>query len=294
MRSKSEFILLEFEQPDEAVWEGILNFAREWNATHDSHFITEEESELSIHFPDKEHPELKALVAILTKKHEENGWIWMETTTNNYTKEQIESHDYIQIIGDGYPDDFLLNESVALSAEGVCKKCGTVHPHLRVQRTTLQVDESFLSKDIDPNDQYLPPGIDLINMPHGALLISAKLKTTLSKDESVQGYSLLDVKNQRGDVSEKLFQLKANKVILVPVDLSEKGAICPACGTVLSTLTGTFTVTADQLGRSSFFARIDSGLSSIYISQYLYKKLQSAGTRGVTPVQGVKLVRGKG
>ena len=290
MNAKLEIILLQFDQPKESTWSEVINFSKKWNQEKENKFINDEPSELVIYFDEENDEELRELENILEQKHKERKWEWTKTITNDSTKQDIEASDYIQIIGDGYPDKFFLNESDALSPALPCKTCGTVDPHLRTQKKTLQVDESYLDKKGFPNDQYTPNGLDIINLPHGALLVSKRVVDLISSNKKLSGYKFLDVLNKQGKVSEKLFQLTTDKIILVPDNLTEEGAYCPTCGTVLSTMTRGFAIKKDRLGKSSFFARHPSGISSIYISKSLYQILESENIRGLTPVQGADLL----
>lgn len=290
MDPKNEILLLQFEQPDKSIWEEILGFAEKWNQTKENKFVNDEPSELAIYFSDEDHKELKELCDILEKKYTEHQWEWIKTITNDPTKEEIEAHDYIQIIGDGYPDEFFLNESDALSKMKPCETCGTIHPHLRIQKKPLQVNEKFLIKSGQPNDKYNPKGLDIINMPHGALLVSKIVTELIKGDKKLYGYTFLDVINQEGKVSDILFQLVTDKIILLPDNLLSEDAICPTCGTVLSTVTRGFVIRKERLGGSSFFSRSSSGTSAIYISNSVYNFLKSNNIRGLTPVQGADLL----
>jgi hypothetical protein len=290
MDAKFEILLLQFDQPDPSAWNEIVRFAEQWNRTKENKFINDEPSELAIYFSEENDKELKELEYILKEKHDQHDWAWVKTIPNDPTQEEIEAHDFIQIIGDGYPDDFFLNESGALSPADTCKTCGTTHPHLMEQEKPLQVNEAYLDKNGDPNDNYNPKGLDIINMPHGALLVSKKVAELIKGNKKLYGYTFLDVINQKGKVSDRLFQLKADKIILVPDNLTDEGAICPACGTVLSTLVREFVIRKERLEGANFFSRSSSGISSIYISNTLYHVFKSENIRGLTPVQGADLI----
>ncbi len=290
MASKFEIVLLQFEQPDESVWNEILRFTEKWNQVKENKFISDESFEQAIYFPDEGRHELKELENILGQKHEERGWEWVKTIPGDPTTEEIEACDFIQIIGDGYADEFFLNESDALSPMIPCKTCGTVHSHLRIQKKLVQVNEAFLNKKGVPNDEYTPRGLDIINLSHGALLVSKKVVELVKENKKFHGCIFLDVMDQNGKISDRLFQLKADRVILLPDNLAEEGAFCSTCGTVLSTMTGIFAVKESRLGEGSCFSRIPSGLSSLYISKPLYHLLKSENIRGLVPVQGARLI----
>jgi hypothetical protein len=289
MKKQYQIIILEFEQPNGAVWKEIQEYVSSWNKNSDNKFLEDEPSELVIYFDDKDDKQLKDLEYYLDSKHEERGWEWIKSETNNPKKEDIEEFDFIQIIGDGYPDEFFLNESTALSPEIPCVTCGTIDSHLRNQILPLQIDERFLTKKGEPNDHYQPSGLDLINMPHGALLVSDKTTDLLKQHKNFTGYSLLEVKDRSGKTSSKLFQLTVDTILLTPDKLEEPGTICPACGTVLGTMISVFAISKERLNGAACFARSPNGLSSIYISKALYNLLKTANTRGLAPVQGAKL-----
>jgi hypothetical protein len=291
MDSKVEILLLKFEQTDEAIWDAILCFTVKWNRTKENKFISDEQAEVVICFSKEDHKEMQELENILEKKQEESEWVWIKTITGDPTKEEIEAHDYIQVIGDGYPDEFFLNESKVLSPVKPCENCGTVHPHLMLQKGALQVNEVFLDQQkIYPNSKYFPLGVDIVNMSHGALLVSKKVEQLLKGIKGLKGYNLLDVFDQHENVSDRLYQLVAIKVILLPDNLNSEGTICPVCGTVLSTMTNIFTIKKSRLGGSNFFSRSSSGISSIYVSKSLYEIFKSENIRSLTPVQGANLI----
>lgn len=290
MASKFEILLLQFEQPDETAWNEILRFTGKWNQTKENKFISDASFKRAIYFSDAEHHELNELEKILDQKHKEQGWEWVKTIPSDPATEEIEACDFIQIIGDGYADEFFLNESDALSPIMPCQTCGTVHSHLRVQKKLVQVNEAFLNKKGVPNDEYTPRGLDLINLSHGALLVSKRVVELVKENKKFHGCTFLDVMDQKGKLSDTLFQLKADKVVLLPDNLTEEGAFCPTCGTVLSAMTGIFAVKKSRLGKSSCFSRIPSGLSGMYISNPLYHLFKSENIRGLFPVQGARLI----
>jgi hypothetical protein len=291
MNARLKIFLLQFDQPDKSIWADIISFAEKWNDTKENKFIITLPYSRDIYFFDEDDKNLKELEKILQKKGEENNWIWTKSKVPHYpTREEKESCDYIQIIGDGYPDEFLLNESDALSSVIPCEKCGTVDSELRVQKKTLQIDETFLDKKTYPNYKYTPSGVDLLNMPHGALLVSNRVTELIEDNNKFYGCTFLEVINQKKKISVRFFELATDKIILLPDNLTDKKAICPVCGTELLVLTNEFAIKKDRLEGSSFFSRSPSGLASIYISNDLYHFLKSENVRGLTPVQGAGLI----
>lgn len=289
-----EIILLKYEQPAESAWNEILRFADAWNQTKEIQFISTEMSkqifELNVYFPNEDHPELKELEDILRQKSSEFRWKWLRTDRKYYpTRAEIEARDYILIIGDGYPDDFFMNESAALSVMKSCKTCGTKDPDLTVQKQAPQIDEAFLDTENETNDRYESKGLDIINLQHGALLVSSRFMKVI-KDNKIQGCTFLDVFNRAGNRSDRLFQLAADPVILLSDDPQEEGAICATCGEMLRPTTTDLVVRRDRLSGSSFFSTSPARIYDIYVSKQVYQLLKAANIRGLTPMEGADLL----
>ena len=268
MDAKWKILLLQFEQPDQSIWGDALSFAEEWNETRENKFINTLPFERVIYFSDEDDKDLKELENILEQKRKENGWIWTKSKVHHYpTRNEKERCDFIEITGDGYPEEFLLNESDALSSVIPCEECGTVDSDLRVQKQALQIDETFLDKrKTYPNYKYTPSGVDLVNMPHGALLVSKRVTGLVSGNNKFYGCTFLQVINQKGKISERFFELATNKIILLPDNLTDEGAICPVCGSELLVLTNEFSIKKDRLEGSSFFFQTALG-PGFYIYQ---------------------------
>ena len=291
MNPKFEINLRQFEQPEESVWGEIITFVEEWNQTKENKFIKDVPFQLAIYFSEETDKEMLELESILEQKHKERDWVWAKIFIKDLSAEAVEAFDYIQFNGDGYPDKFFLNESDALSPVEACKTCGIVHPHLAIQKKPFQVNETYLDrKNAEPNNKYSPSGLDIVNMPNGALLVSKRVVDLIKKDKNVHGYKFLDVIDQNGETSERLFQLAVDKIILRSDNLSDEDAICPTCGAVLKNLETTFAVKKSRLGKSSFFCRNPSGISSMYMSNSLYHFLKSENVRGIGPVQGADVI----
>ncbi len=98
--------------------------------------------------------------------------------------------------------------------------------------------------------------------------------------------------NQKGEISDRFFELATDKIILLPDNLAEEGAICPVCGTgSFLVLTNEFAIRKRSTEGSSFFPEDLPAWSIIqYISNTLYQIFKSENVRGLTPVQGAELI----
>ena len=290
MQAKLEYLLLEFDQPNEIVWADMKLFAEEWNLSHENKFLMDESTELAIYFHSEKDKEIDLLETIFREKERSENWVWIKTIPYDPTVEEIESHDFIQIIGDGYADAFSLNGTTAFDWDMTCNTCGTEHPHLITQKQSLQIDESFLSQLSAPNTKHEPPGLDMINIAGGGLLISNRIAKLLNSETNAEGYSLIQVMNEKGEVSDKVFQLRASNVILIPSNMKDEGDVCPACGTVLTTQLASFDIKKDWVKNDKIFSRASSGFSSFYVKRELFEVLKSEKARGLTVVHGVNVV----
>ena len=290
MEQKLEYTLLQFSQPNTAVWDSITMFVSEWNQTHLIKFQTNQLFEYSIYFSSIDIKLIQILETELTNKTESHGWVWVKTKPQNMAKETIESHGFVQIIGDGYPDEFIYNSGVVLEPISPCTECGTEHPHLRAQTASFIVNEEFLSNPIKPNTNHSSVGLDLVNTPNGGLLVSEVVTNLLTNNTEIQGYQLIEVLNKNNGVSSKLFQLMAKTIVLTSKNYTSQD-ICPKCGTVLEAMGKPFSLQFEGNEKLQIFSRAPGGFSSIYVSNTIYKLLKKSRIRGLTPVMGVNFDR---
>jgi hypothetical protein len=154
----------------------------------------------------------------------------------------------------------------------------------------LIFDESVLDKKVEGHPDYDPPGLDLINLPNGAFLISVRVAELLSAN-NVSGYELVNVLTKAtGQPSKRLFLLKTKKAILDACEEHtprDPGAICPVCGKVRIGVLGGFYVRDEWLNGDEIFSRNPSHLSVICVSNRLYRLLKSMGCKGMLPAYGV-------
>ena len=285
MDEKLEYTFLQYSQPNTQVWNSINSFVSDWNQAHSVKFLTNQPHEFSIYFLSDDIPLAMELDKMLSQRATEDGWVYYVSYPQNLTKEDIEAHAFIQIIGDGYPDDFILNTNQVLEEIEPCATCLTEHPHVRRQTGSFKVNETFLTHNTLPNLRHKPAGLDLINTPNGGLLISAKMAHILSQHPELHGYSLVEVFNEKDQVSDKLFQLKIDNIIL---DCENSiGKICPACGSVLEQLVTPFSIQHNGNKELHFFSRDPQGLSSIYVENHIYQLFKENQIRGLVPAHGV-------
>lgn len=285
MDEKLAYTFLQYSQPNAQVWDSINSFVSDWNQAQSVKFLTNQALEFSIYFLSDDLTLAKELDEILSQRAKVDGWIYYVSYPKNLTKEDIEEHAFIQIIGDGYPDNFILNINEVLEAIEPCTTCQTEHPHLRQQIGSFKVNETFLTRNTLPNIRHYPVGLDIINTPNGGLLISAKMARILGEHPELIGYSLLEVFNEKDQVSDKLFQLMTENIILEGE--YNIGKICQTCGSVLQQLDTPFAILLKGNEKLQFFSRSPHGLSSIHVANHIYRLLKENQIRGLVPASGV-------
>ena len=213
MKDRIFYSLLEFEQVEEDIWNDILQFANIWNEKHEKQFKLDVPAEAVIEFPSLDHVEFLELTEILKQKKDEWEWLFIHQKGGDpYLKENIEQCDFIEIIGDGYPDDFYLNELEVKTLFNSCPSCNTPNMLLNEDHITLKIDNNH---KMFTNSRTR---LDLVNDGNGGLFASSKFIDAI---KGAKGISLLPVKNKDNSTSDLLFQLKAEHSIHKSKSLSD-------------------------------------------------------------------------
>ena len=154
----------------------------------------------------------------------------------------------------------------------------------------LIVDESFLDRQIHPSPNYAPPGLDLVNLEGGALLVSFRVAELLAEN-GVRGGELVPVISlETQKPSTRLSLLRADKAVLLPCEehapITPPGG-CAGCGKIRGGLLGIFSVRDEWLGGDEVFSRQRSRLSAFNVSNRVYALMKAAKVRGLLPAFGV-------
>lgn len=287
-------ILRKIDQPDENAWLTIEHFVKQWNEKPFlSKFFNENGFEWIINLSsNNEHDAWEPLIASLRRLQRNHGIIYHEHSAVWPSVEEVEKEPLIGILGDGYSDKFLCNEKRALSPIKPCTTCGMTNPQYRKYLCPFVIEETYLHKNIHPNIAYDPPGLDLVNLPNGALLISNRVVAIFEK-MNVKGYTLDKVLvNKTNKPSKELFLLKANKSIIFPCKEHsswEEYMICKECGRGKGIMLTPFYVQENWLEGDSIFANSPLSLANIVVTNELYHHLKDAKIRGLNPFLGMKL-----
>ena len=270
----------EFDQKDNSTWERILAFAKNWNDSHQSQFVQEEDLEIT--FSSIADAELQELLEILEQKDTEEQWSWLffevDEENDPFLKENIEKHDFIQILGDGYPDSFYLNAAEVLAPYRTCNVCHT--------EKAVLVDDLVYWKIDNEHSAYREEQLDVINASNGSLLVSKKNLKALEA-EGAKGYELLPVLEKDMSISKELFQLKS-KVAVVKLDnLDDPDSVCDRCGSIIKQRSLPFTIPEKYVKETFFFSRHKEGLWGIYLKKVLYEALKVKDLKSIYAYQGL-------
>jgi len=286
-----EYLFFDYEQPDEKTWAVINAFALQWNGHHRSQFVKGDLGEwgaiLQKGILDEEYPILKEAIAQLKDEH---NVVFFLGAVDNRSAADFEKAPLVAIVGNTYPNEFVVNLNEAMGDPVRCPHCQRMDAHSGPIFKPFIIDESFLDRQIDPSPDYTPPGLDLINLPNGALLVSARLADIL-KAANAQGYDLIPVISlATGRPSDRIVLLRADKAIILPCDIhtptTEEG-ICPVCGRILGGVLGNYYVRKEWLGHDQLFSRHPSKYASIYVTNELYHKIKSKNMKGLLPSFGI-------
>jgi hypothetical protein len=286
-----EYLFFDFRQPTPAAWEAVQAFAANWNKDHKSEFVTGETGEWGVVLKegilDEEYPVLKEAVDQLKIKNNAVSFLGAVDTRK---PQDFEQAPFVAIVGNTYPSEFVVNEKDAIGNPEKCVHCKKIDPQSGPILETLIIDEAFLDTQVDPSSDYTPPGLDLVNLPNGALLVSKKI-VQLLESRKVQGYELIPVISKATNKpSERIFLIRANKAILQPCEIhtptTEEG-ICPVCGRILGGVLGDYYVREEWIGPDQVFSRNRLKYASIYVSNELYHSLKKLGAKGLLPAFGI-------
>jgi hypothetical protein len=286
-----EYLFFDFQQPTPDAWEAVNAFASPWNMDHKSQFVKGETGEWGVILKegilDEEYALLREAVDQLKSKY---NVVFFLGAVDTRKLPDFEQAPYVQIVGNTYPSGFVVNEKEAIGNPGRCSHCKRIDPQSGPILETLIIDESFLEAQVDPSADYTPPGLDLINLQNGALLVSKKI-VQLLESMKVQGYELIPVASKAtNEASKRIFLIRANKAILKPCKIhtptTEEG-ICPVCGRILGGVLGDYYVREEWLGSDQVFSRHPLKYASIYISNELYHAMKAVGAKGLLPAFGI-------
>ena len=285
-----EYLFLRSDQLNEQAWQALASFSRTWNESHQSQF-KQEESEMSVILPGGVHdPELGLLDQALASLQTGHPAQYIRGIVDKRKAADFEKAPWVQIVGDQYPLSAYANYSAAFEQPGRCERCGALQRTGALTGVPLTFDESVLDKKVAGLPHYDPPGLDLINLPNGAFLISARVAELFSANH-IRGYELANVLSKAtGQPSQRVFLLKAGKAILDACDIHtprDPGAICPTCGKTRTGILGVFYVREEWLQGDELFSRSPSHLSLICVSNRLYTLLKEMGCKGMLPSYGL-------
>jgi len=285
-----EYLFLRDDHTEED-WGIVAGFSETWNREHQSQFKHLEENELSLILPggitdgemgviDTELERLKTIYDIF----------WFKAIVDNRRPEDYEKADFIEIVGDAYPLEFIVNWNEAIGSPLQCTVCGKTPVYSQPIVAQLVVDESFLDRQIDPAPQYKPPGLDLIHLANGAMLVSSKV-IQLFEEEKVKGYEKINVVSKdTGKPSQRVFLIRASKAIFNPCIIHtprNKGAICSNCGTIKGGILGYWYVRREWLAGDQIFSRNPLRYASLQIERKVFHLMKNQKFKGLLPAYGV-------
>ncbi len=286
-----QFVFFEFEQESDDAWGAFEKFVTNWNKTEHNKFESEMQEEWFITFEkglkDPEIPAFRKELQILNK---ETGLVWFVGIKDERTPEEFEKSPFIDILGDGYPEGFIVNESTAFGSPEKCQKCGNGGDTFRKILQPIIIDETHIGKLIS---NVVKPSIwnpDMITLPNGGLLISKKVLKVFNA-QKVIGYELSEVISKHTMApSDKWFLIKTENAILHPSSehtLTTESGICSSCGRILGGLLTHYTIRKQWLKGAEIFSRHPYHYANICLTNRLYWILKDNNIQEMSPSYGI-------
>ena len=285
-----EYLFSAIEQPSPGAWSAITGFAEAWSAAHGSKFITEGEMLIVVLREGTADPEYPLLAAELRRLEQETGLTWFLGARDTRRPDDFEKAPFVEIVGNTYPPEFVPNRKQALVAAPGCPACGRHDGKTGSIAAPLIVDESLLDRQVHPAPNYAPPGLDVVSLDGGALIISSRV-AELFEGNGVAGWELIPVISlSTQKPSTRLMLLRAQKSVLLPCEehtpITAPGG-CVTCGKIRGGLLGYFSVREEWLGGDEIFSRHRALLASICVSNRVYGLMKAAKVRGLWPAFGL-------
>ena len=286
-KRSSHIVIARHEQVGEYLWKVINSTIKQWNDTHQHKFINIENVLLKVIFTSIEHAEHNDLIEILKNLQNDKGVKYHEAIQKEYDEADYNTADFIHILGitlDGQKDPFVLNEEEAFLPERPCITCGYTDIFSKTQIHPLIVNEALLKS---PIDGFVKPGNedwDLINVYGGRLLVSGRIIALLMNNHG-RGFVTRKVLKPDGvTFSDRVFQLEAEKQILIPsyqVKQPNKIFFCEVCGAATKETDQEFNVDENWIKDLDFFSRHPNNSSLIHVSGRIYRLLREDGVNGM-------------
>ncbi|MDX3659887.1 hypothetical protein PV646_21520 [Streptomyces sp. ID05-26A] len=167
-----------------------------------------------------------------------------------------------------------------------CPECGH-HDAFDVTRVRpIRIDESLLDAPAPGGARPGPNGWEVVNLPDGGLLLSARLISALR--EVTDGLVVEDVLDAHGEKSVRMAALRAAVAVLAPCPRHtrfEGEPPCPLCGTARSSVDGCLQVPRSVAGTAGVVSRHPHRAALLYVSQAVFAVLKDVpGVRRGDPV----------
>lgn len=272
------------DQVDDQSIEKLTTFINQWNNVHKSQFVDIIGTGWNILLEkEKDAKELAHLLKEINHLKKEHDIVWEKYEDKLYEQSDFNNADWILLFGKGVPEEFFLNERKAMSNPKKCLVCGSQRDNSREQIEPFIIDENYLYKDQKGN--IYQHSWDIVNSTYG-LLVSKRV-IEIFENYKVKGYILKEViSKQTGTVSKVMFQLYAQKAIIVPclehTTITGKG-VCPSCGKYHGQIESELFIRSEWIGDDEIFTTAPSKRDKFHFSNRIYHLLKSHKINGIHP-----------
>jgi hypothetical protein len=285
-----QIVLFDFQQPTPSSWEEFVKFSQQWNTFQKNQFVVTPEKAFVITLPNGvDDIETRLVLDQLQQLNAANGLIWFVGMQDKRKPTDFEKSDLIEIVGEQYPENLIVNEDKSFGKPQRCEQCGKGSDYDKDILEQPIINEQLLEQRYGEDKKTLLKDIDLIHIPNGGLLASNKVINVLN-DNHVKGFRTIGVKSKSTEkVSEQRYLIQAETILLRPCEehtqVTESG-ICAACGSILGGLLTYYYIKRSWLNGKSVISRNRLGYNNIYLKNDLYWLLKNKGIK-MYPTQGL-------
>ncbi|MDM0053747.1 hypothetical protein [Variovorax sp. J22R115] len=289
-------------RPTETAWSTLRRLADDWNQSH-VHAMSEVSGlMMQINLPDSAPMEIEDFTVLLEKMRREVGVDAYGASRRLYDERDYLEVPFVQIFGavlDRPERPFVVNAGAALGPPTPCPACGNHSTFDATQCAPFAIRESLLD-DACLAAEMPYGGWDVVALPAGRVLVSARLLSTLRRGD-VQGLEVRPVlQAETGMHSTRAFQIGARRAILTPCDLHAGDvSFCATCGAVragpdepmdrLFIPEPEFHIRDRDLAGDEVMSRHPSRSTMLYFAQRAYRLMFDAGLNGIAPSNVIRV-----
>lgn len=279
MRQTWTVLLMRHQQPDEQVWARIRRLVGGWDHPRFG-AVTGEMSQGAF----SSRSQLDRFLAALGRIE---GAAHLLVERAEVDDEDYAAADLVAVWGADLPVDapLVANRATAYRQPPPCPGCGRGDEFDLVAVEALRIDLDVLRGPQADGSAPGAGGWDVADLPNGQLLVSGRVRELL-RTGRVRGYELTGVLDATtGEPLPGHAALSARRAVLRPCPAGpgepEPPAVCPGCGTTLTSSGGLVRLRGSDVGDDEVISRHPGRHALLHVNQRVHRLLWGAGLAGL-------------